>query len=151
MLFSLDECLQLLMAFLGSAAFAMIFHTPEKCIFPAALGGFVSWAVYLLTMHAGRGYLMACLLSGIAAALWAEAFARVMKKPVTVFLISSVIPLIPGRDMYRTMSNLVVGNLGAAAGYGQTMVLSMIFIAGGMSLVAAAFLLFRGRGRQGAM
>lgn len=142
MIFSASEWVQLVMAFLGSAAFALIFRTPEKCIFPAALGGLVSWAAYLLTMHAGRGYMMACLISGMAAALWAEIFARIMKKPVTVFLISSVIPLIPGRDMYRTMSNLVIGNLGAAAEYGKNMVVSMIFIAGGMSLVAAAFVLF---------
>lgn len=142
MIFSPDEWIQLLMAFFGSAGFALVFRTPVKCLFPASFGGLVSWAVYLLTLHAGRGYLMACLLSGLTAALWAEIFARVMKKPVTLFLVSAIIPLIPGRDMYRTMSALVLGDLSAAGAYGKTMVLSMIFIAAGTSFVAAVFLLF---------
>lgn len=143
MFFSAVEWVQLLMAFLGSAGFAMIFRTPVRCLFPASLGGLVSWAVYLFTLHAGRGYLMACLLSGLTSALWAEVLARIMKKPVTLFLVSAVIPLIPGRDMYRTMSALVLGDLADAGRYGQTMVLSMIFIAAGTSFVAAVFLLFR--------
>ncbi|MEE3481255.1 MAG: threonine/serine exporter family protein [Lachnospiraceae bacterium] len=142
MIFSSAEFLQLVMAFLGSLGFALLFHTPAKCLPTAASGGLVSWAVYLLTTHGGYDYMMACLLAGIAAALWSELFARIQKKPVTVFLISAVVPLIPGRAMYLTMSALVTGALDTAWSQGVVMVLSMLFIAAGTSLVAAVFVLF---------
>ena len=148
MTFSLTELLQLLMAFLGSLGFALLFHTPRKCLLTAALGGLVSWAVYLLTMHGGYGYMIACLLAGIAAALWSEILARLQKKPVTVFLISAVIPLIPGQAMYRTMSSLVTGDLETAWSQGVVMVLSMLFIAAGTSLVSAVSVLFTRRSQN---
>ena len=134
MTFSLTELLQLLMAFLGSLGFALLFHTPRKCLLTAALGGLVSWAVYLLTMHGGYG--------------WSEILARLQKKPVTVFLISAVIPLIPGQAMYRTMSSLVTGDLETAWSQGVVMVLSMLFIAAGTSLVAAVSVLFTRRSQN---
>ena len=43
------------------------------------------------------------------ASVMAEIFARIMKAPSTVFLISMLVPLIPGGNLYYTMSHLVLG------------------------------------------
>ncbi len=139
-MFTVTEYIQLLMAFTGSMGFAVLFHIRRKSIPAAGIGGLAAWLVYLIVMHMGRGYMMASFAGAILCGLWSEFMARRQKQPATVFLISSVIPLIPGNALYQTMNSLVTGELRDAWRWGVITVMTMIFIALGTSLTAAAFI-----------
>ena len=106
----MNEFIQLMAALFGSLGFAMIFNIHGKKLIWAAFGGFYVWAIYLLWQHifGSDDYISAFAASSLLT-LYAELMARWHKTPVTVFLVSGSIPLIPGASLYRTM-NWLMGN-----------------------------------------
>lgn len=135
------EIIQLLMAAAGSMGFAIIFRIGKDCLFTAAFGGSGAWFFYLIVSNAGGNYMAASLTGAVFCGLWSEFWARRKKRPATVFLISSVIPLIPGNALFQTMNSLVSGQLEGAWRWGIITILTMVFIAIGTSLVSALFIL----------
>ncbi len=51
------------------------------------------------------------LIASISISIYAEIFSRVLKNPVTLFLVCSLIPLVPGSGMYYTVFEAVEGNV----------------------------------------
>ena len=104
----MKECIQLMAALLGSLGFGIIFNIHGKKLLWAAFGGFYVWALYLLFQNLfGANDYMAAFASSALLTLYAEGMARWHKTPVTVFLVSGSIPLIPGASLYRTMNWLM--------------------------------------------
>lgn len=133
---------QLIMAFLGSVGFSLRFHLRKTLILPAAIGGLLGWAVYLLFaqvfMH---GVFISCLIASICVALYSEILARKLKAPATLFLIPGAVPLIPGSSLYYSMSNAVAGEWDIAKYYSIRMIEFALGIAIGISLVLAFFVM----------
>ncbi len=95
--------LQLLTATLGSLSFSLIFNVRGRQLFFTTFGGFLSWAVYLLLQPTGLGDPARYLISSTLVTIYAEFCARRQHAPATVFLMTAVIPLIPGSSLYQTM------------------------------------------------
>lgn len=138
---SMKEMIQLLMAASGSMGFAIIFRIRKDSLLPAAVGGLGAWFFCLLVSKAGGSYMAASLVGAVFCGIWSEFWARRKKQPATVFLIASVIPLIPGNALYQTMNSLVSGQFHDAWKWGIVTILTMVFIAIGTSLVSALFIL----------
>ncbi len=99
--------LEILYSFIGSFCFAIIFNIRIKKSFFAGIGGAVSQSGYIIcTLFLGNEF-AAYFLATIATALYAEMMARILKAPATVFLVPSIIPLVPGSLMYYSMEYLV--------------------------------------------
>ena len=95
--------LQVLMSTIGSFGFSILYHIRGRKLLLAALGGGLSWAIYLalapvLPDEPIRYFICACFV-----AFYAEILARILKTPATTFLIPSMIPHIPGGSLYHTM------------------------------------------------
>ena len=95
--------LQIAMSTVGSFGFSVLYHLRGRKLLLAALGGGLSWAVYLalapvLPDEPIRYFICACFV-----AFYAEILARILKTPATTFLIPSMIPHIPGGALYTTM------------------------------------------------
>lgn len=83
---------------------------------------------------------MAYALGAAAGTLYAEILARIVKTPVTVFVITSVIPMVPGGALYYTMLGLLQGDKATFVDRG----LYTLSAAGAMALgIFAATMLFR--------
>ena len=82
-----------------------------KLLFFAFLGGLLSWGTYCIAGcfvgHEALQYLVATTVL----TLYAEAFARILRCPSTILLVTGWIPLIPGGALYRSISALVQGNM----------------------------------------
>lgn len=131
---------QLLLSFLGSLGFALIFKVPDKHLIPASFGGVICWAFYLIGRNVlSRDVFIASLLSTAAAALYAELSARNGKVPLPVYLIPSYVPLIPGSGLYYTMSSAVAKDWDMIRYYGVSTITCAFGMALGMSLVFACF------------
>ena len=102
--------LQLITAFLGSFGFSLLFHVRGKKLFFAALGGLLSWVFYLLLRPKVEALLIASILASCFSAAYAEIMAWLVKAPATVFIIPSVIPLVPGGSLYYAMYSAVIGD-----------------------------------------
>lgn len=99
----ISPVLQVLMGWIGSFGFSLLFNVRGKRLILASLGGALSWTLCLLAEPYHSNEMLRYFLSASFVAIYAEILARVMKTPATTFLIPSIIPHIPGGSLYHTM------------------------------------------------
>jgi len=128
---------QLLWAFLATLGFGVLFRAPARDLPFAAFGGAVSWGVYLAAKAVTGADSLAYFAASIAVGLYAEIAAALLKRPATLFIISAIIPLVPGAGMYRTMLEAVSGKADESLAVGfQTLTLAGA-IASGLAVASA--------------
>ncbi len=130
----MKEVVQIMAAFMGSFAYAILFNIRGKKMLWASVGGMITWSIYILvglgTLNEYYKYFLASLFLGA----YSQVVARTTKTPATVYLTIGSIPLVPGRALFMTMESLFAKNLHAAFTYGSTVVNIAIAITGGMVL-----------------
>lgn len=104
----MEELMQCLWAFLGIFSFGIIFNIRGKNLLYASLGGLLGWVVYLLARGLGVEEVMAYFLASVSISFYAEFMAIYRKTPVTIFIVSGMIPLVPGGGMFYTMQALIM-------------------------------------------
>ena len=122
--------LQTIGAFIAVVAVAVTFGVPRKFLAYSGLVGAVGWLVYLLIKDAGWSEVSSMFFAAMMVSLISHSFARILKAPVTLFLISGILPLVPGVGMYRIVYNIISNNSGLASYYFR----ETILIAGMISL-----------------
>lgn len=98
-------------ALLATLGFGVLFNIKGKNLIFASLGGAITWFIYLLSLKLNTSIMIALFLAALAAGIYSEILARILKAPVTIFSICSVIPLVPGGGMYYTMLASVQGDI----------------------------------------
>lgn len=136
----MENGIQLTAAILGSFGFAVLFNVRGRKLIFATIGGGWAWAVYLLAGGFTENEYICGFISSVMLTLYAECMARVHKTPVTVFLVSAAIPLIPGAALYRTMDYLMQRNWDL---FGQESVYTLLFAASMSAGITATTLIFR--------
>lgn len=111
--------LKLFLALFATAGYALLVNVPRRLLLPAALGGMLSWGVYLLLKGRIESTFYLLVLVGAASAAYAEVAAKLARAPATIFLIPALIPLVPGSYVYYMMSALVLNKLSTMRHYGQ--------------------------------
>ena len=84
-IFIMDKAVQLIMALLGSAGFAILFHLRRELMAVASFGGLLCWLVYLICEPVMSGYFFPSFVASACGAFYAEVLARVLKVPSTPF------------------------------------------------------------------
>lgn len=129
--------IQIIFAFLGTLGFSLLFQVPKKLLFWTSFGGIVSWSVYLSLQYLFGGLFLPYMLLAVAAAIYAEIMARIMKVPMTTFLILALIPAIPGGSLYYTMCSVVSKDWVNAQMNGYNTLQYALAIAVGISIIWA--------------
>lgn len=94
----------------SSIAFSIEFNIHGKKLIFATLGGTLAWIVYLLSSGIYANDIPQYFLGAIAISVYSEILARINKVPATVYLAISIIPLVPGGEIYHTMVAFISGN-----------------------------------------
>lgn len=102
--------MQMVMGCIGAVGFAVLFNVRGRKLFYIAAASTLSWLGYALCMYHVSGVFWAFFCGTAVAALLSELLARIVKAPVLMLLVPTLIPLIPGGDLYYMMSYLVRGN-----------------------------------------
>ena len=144
----MDYIIQLLMAFLGSLGFGALYNTHGRKLFLAALGGLVAWAVYLLVDQFTDSPYPCAFLASVALTLYSEVMARWKKTPVTVFLVTSAIPLIPGAGLYRSVSAMMLRDVAKATTQSSYTVLFAASMAAGITFTTLLVRLILNRAHE---
>lgn len=134
--------IQLLMAYLGALGFGALYNLHGKKLQFASLGGLLAWGVYLLVNQMTPSPYPCAFVSSVALTLYSELMARVHKTPVTCFLVTSAIPLIPGAGLYRAVSALMLKHAVEATAQGTYTLLFAASMASGITLTTLLFRLF---------
>lgn len=112
-----EPIIQIITAAIGTLGFSIYFRVNERNVFAATLGGAMGWAIYLLIFHFTEHLFFANFIAALMVYLYAEAAARILKAPANIYLISGIIPLLPGNALYYTMRGVVDGNSEMFSGY----------------------------------
>lgn len=96
--------------FLGSLGFALLYHIRGKRLIAAAGGGILCCALFVLLGLVIKSEPVVYFLVSLATSIYSEILARVLKTPTTTFIITALIPLIPGGALYYTMASAFDGN-----------------------------------------
>lgn len=101
--------IQIVTAFFGSLGFAMLNNIRGIKLLYAAIGGMLAWSVNLLLGQWLHNEVSQYFITAILITVYAEICARIKKTPTTTFLITGIIPLVPGSALYYSMSYAVNG------------------------------------------
>ena len=107
--------MQIIMGFVSTICFSIIFNVPRKELFFCGLTGAMGWGVYQFMLLYGNTPAISALFSTAIITILSRIFAIRRKMPITVFLIAGIIPLVPGAGIYYTMYDLFMNELDDAA------------------------------------
>ena len=106
-----DAVIQIISGCVGTIGFGVLFNIRGKKLIFGALGGLLSWTLYVIFALFIPDEAVIYLLVSTTTSLYAEILAIKLKTPTTSFLIISLIPLIPGGSLYYTMAYALGGDL----------------------------------------
>ena len=106
----LEVLTQTVMAGIGTAAFSVLYRVPKKYFLDLGTLGAGSWLLYLLIWNNNHHEVLAILFPALLVTFTSRFLAHYRRCPATVFLASSMFPLIPGMSFYRAIYFLLIGN-----------------------------------------
>ncbi len=135
----MEGIVQIIAGFIGSLGFGILFNVRGKRLVVAALGGLVAWALYLVLGFILPDEAVRYFIVSAALALYSEIMARLLKTPTTTFLMTSLIPLIPGGGLYYTMTNAFTGEMEGFLSRGIVTLSLAVALALGVIVVTVVF------------
>ena len=130
---------------MASLFFGLLFNIPPTVLVSAGLIGSVGWGVYLSVR--GFSLVLGVFAAAIIIGLTSEILARFHKKPVTIFVIPGIVPLVPGAGAYYTMVAFMEGKFNLGMEKGAETLLSAGAIAAGIAFTGALFRIIKERFR----
>ena len=146
----LDVFLKLMSSFVGTLGFAIFMHAPKRAWFPASAIGGVAYALYWLLMQCGVYAPMSIFLGALLGSMLGQYCARRMHMIASIFVLLSMIPLVPGLGLYRCMHYLAQEMYSAGADAGVRAMVDIVMIALGLAVGSYIFrLIARARPAKG--
>ena len=104
--------LQIVGSFFAVVAFCFVLGAPPKFRIHAGAIGALGWALFLvLRDYHGVGTGSATFFAGCLICVCAQILARILKTPVTIFIVTGILPLVPGAGMYRIAQSAISGDI----------------------------------------
>ena len=130
---------QCVFSLIGCIGFAILFNIHGPGVMVCALGGALTWLVYLLVVEFGGGEIAANFWAALTASVYSEIMARIRKYPAISYLVVSIFPLLPGAGIYYTMYYAVQGDMDMFATKGMQTAAIAGIMAVGILLGSTAF------------
>lgn len=127
--------LRTITAAIGTMAFAILYHVPKKYLLNIGLLGGLSWIMYLLIVERFQLDAVAVFASSLIVAFCSRFLAVRKKCPMTIFLSTSIFPLIPGLSFYRAVYFILVGANEIALSHMRTSFITAFTIAIAIGIV----------------
>ena len=127
-------------AFGGTLGYAFLLNAPLNTVLPASLTGLLGYVIYEVMINLmGQGMIFSYFVATVVIAVICEIAARVMRMPSTIFLLTALVPLVPGYTFYCAMLAIVEHNGAAVASYGLEAVQIVAVIAVGAAVTSTLF------------
>ncbi len=112
-----DILINIFSAVLGTIGFCFMLRVRKHRLPSIAISTAVCYSCYLLVYHFTQTDFISITTASIVAAISAELLARFLKAPVTIFLIPTILPLVPGAKLYYTIESFFQGEMRVAMGF----------------------------------
>ena len=104
-------------SFIGTIAYAVMFQVPRRFYIGCGITGSVGWMMYKFA-SVYCSVAAASFIGTVCAVLVARMLTVRLKCPITIFMISGIITLVPGAGIYFTAYYLVTNQFAMAAAKG---------------------------------
>lgn len=128
--------IHLLCGFLSTVAFGVLTNIPRKALLTCGITGASGWLVFWSLQNQGLGLGSANFLSAFVIGCLSILFSRMLKMPMIIFNIPSLVPLVPGGPAYKAIHEFVFGNNLVGLEYIMIVVITAGAIAGGFMMTS---------------
>lgn len=94
-------------SFFASSGFAVLFNAPRKSLIPCGLVGMLGWLVHIGLIEINFLAVPATVIAAIVVGVLSRICAKVFKKPILIFYVAGIIPLVPGGVSYNAMRSFI--------------------------------------------
>lgn len=137
-------------AFGGTLGYAFLLNAPMNTVLPASLIGLLGYVIYEVLLNVFGVGMIACYFTAtVVIAVICEIEARMMRMPSTIFLLTALVPLVPGYTFYCAMLGIVEHDGAAFASHGIEAVQIVAAIAVGAAVTSVLFRMITSRKRRG--
>lgn len=105
---------QLLLSFVASSLFGVIFNIPKRLLPHSGFVGMSGWAMYMAAARSGIDGVAATFVAAFFVAFLSSGFARRYRTPATIFIVPGILPLVPGGTAFEAMRHVVMNDYNAA-------------------------------------
>lgn len=126
---------QIVAAFFGTVTFALMCGVPWKYRLHCGICGAAGWWLYLFLEQQGCSASEATFFAAVLIIVLARFCAVLGRCPATVFVISGIIPLVPGAGVYWMVHYLVIHRTDLALEHGFEAFKTAVAIVLGIVLV----------------
>lgn len=141
--------IKLISSLVGTLGFAIFMHAPKRAWFPASAVGGMAYLVYWALLQVNVYEPMAIFIGALLGSVLGQYLARRMKMIATIFVLLSMIPLVPGLGLYRCMHFLAQEMYGAGVDAGVRAMVDIVMIALGLAVGNFLFRLFHPQKAKG--
>jgi len=127
---------KMLLAFVTSLFTGVTLHIPFRTWLAVGATGTLGWTVYRLALDRGLPGVIAAAGGAMTVGLMAEILARVQKEPATVYIVSGIIPLVPGVIAYNAMLKFLENRFTQGLALGFEAFLIAAYVAAGLAVVS---------------
>ena len=94
-------------SFISTVLFSIIFNAPKRLLLACGFVGALAWTIYQYTVDMDLGKVGAAFLGSLILGLLSHVMSRRYKRPVIIFIVPGIIPLVPGGTAYEATRFLV--------------------------------------------
>ena len=134
---TLNPYVMVVLSYVASVGFGVVFRIPVKDLWLAGLGGALARIALIVLTPLTSSRLLYMTIAASAAALYAEFFAVKRRQPSTYFIYPSIIPLIPGDLFFFALTGLFLGNRATVETNGINCLVSLAGLCMGFVLSSA--------------
>lgn len=127
--------LKMLLAFSTALFTGITLRTPPATWLFVGLTGMLAWLGNATILRYHIPDLVAAVTGALIVGLMAEILARIQKQPVTVYIVSGIIPLVPGVTTYNAMLAFLEKNYMTGLILGFKAFLIATYLAAGLAIV----------------
>ncbi len=123
---------------IAALGFGLLFNIPKQVIFTVFVLGFLAGVMKFISLDFGYSVITATFFASLFVGIISIPFAYKVNKPIVVFSIPSIIPMIPGFYAYKTILGIMKFTFVKTTNSDHELLLNSIFSNGFMVL----FILF---------
>ncbi len=134
----------LLTALLGTAAFALFFHSRLRYLPIVGICGFFTCLIFELAIRSGMMAFFAAFFASLFNGFYATVSARIFRAPALIFSSLGAIPIVPGSALYYTMVALLSNEQATVESmFGKTLLISAGLALGTITVSLIATVIIR--------
>lgn len=117
------------------AGFGVVLKVPRRFLIWSGIDGALGWFVYLLVQKGTDSVMISTFAGAVVISVGAHFCARILRTPVTMFVIPANLTLVPGAGMYRIVYYILRSEEEMAGYYFQQTLLAAGVIAAAVFIV----------------